>query len=145
MTNTNHMPPPQPTFAPDGERPHRPQEMVPARDAPTAAAAAPEGDQGVIDIWVDSARDTWQRLSEWFTRDSGFGREHPADLTDLFSYWWAAPMAGAMTFLRWLQRVDGLTFGLFGTFTGYAWAWLWQRPLRRVCLLLFLFVIWRFK
>jgi hypothetical protein len=98
---------------------------------------------GAIDIWADSAKDTFRRLWEWFGRDTGFGQEHPPCLSDLFMYWSAAPMAGDNPVLRWVQRVHGFTLGLIFTLIGYAFAWLGQRPLRQFTFLLIFFIFWR--
>jgi hypothetical protein len=98
----------------------------------------------LIDLWIDHGKTTLHKLWRWFAKDTGLGQEHPAPLAELFAYWWRAPMAGDSTFLRWVQRIDGFTIGLFFALTGRAWAWLGERPLRRSCFLLLLFIVWRF-
>ena len=107
-------------------------------DAPRSAL------EDLIDLWMDHGKATLHKLWRWFAKDTGLGKEHPAALADLFAYWWRAPMAGDSTFLRWVQRIDGFTIGLFFALSGRAWAWLGERPLRRSCFLLLLFIVWRF-
>jgi hypothetical protein len=106
--------------------------------------AGPDGEPGLVDLWVDELKSTARRLGEWTGREASVTREQPASLHDLALYWRAAPMAGGNPLLRLLQRLDGFTLGVAFTLAGYAFAWIGQRPLRRVTFLLFAFIVWRF-
>jgi hypothetical protein len=99
----------------------------------------------LVNLWVDEAKATLERLWSWLSREKGLLSEHPASLADLAAYWWRAPMAGDAGVWRFLQRLHGFTFGLFFTFTGYAWAWLGQRPLRSLTFLILFTIVWRFS
>lgn len=114
-------------------------------DDETGEGDTPTGVEEHVNRWVDEAKATLERLWSWLSRERGLLTEHPAALLDLAIYWWRAPMAGASGLLRFLQRADGFTAGLFFTLTGYAWAWLGQRPLRRYCFLLLALIVWRFR
>lgn len=119
---------------------------APAREADSVTGGDAEDVsvlEGLLDQWVEEGKSTGRRLGDWFARDSALRREHPASLGELFRYWVQAPMAGGVPLLKWVQRIDGFTAGLFGTVTGYAWAWLWQRPLRRYTFIVLGVVVWR--
>lgn len=99
----------------------------------------------LINLWVDEAKATAARLYGWLSRERGLLSEHPASLADLAAYWWRSPMSGGAGVWRFLQRLHGFTFGLFFTFTGYACAWLGQRPLRSLTFLILFTIVWRFS
>jgi hypothetical protein len=114
--------------------------------AETDADDTPDGGlEALVNLWVDEAKATLERLWGWLSRERGLLAEHPAALADLFAYWWRSPMAGDSGAWRFLQRIHGFTFGLFFTFTGYAWAWLGQRPLRSLTFLVLFTIVWRFS
>lgn len=123
----------------------RDEEIVTDRDDTADDAAPAEGVEALLDLWMDEAKATAARIWAWLAGDRGLLREHPAPLADLLPYWLRAPMAGNSTFLRWVQRIDGFTVGLFFTSSGYSWAWIGQKPLRRYCFLLLAFIVWRFS
>lgn len=149
------------TSMPEAHGPHRVADAR-ARDArardddivtdsnPEDAAASLEdppsaGLETLVNMWVDEAQATLQHLWGWLSRERGLLSEHPASLADLTAYWWRSPMAGDSGAWRFLQRIHGFTFGLFFTFTGYAWAWLGQRPLRSLTFLVLFTIVWRFS
>lgn len=116
------------------------------QDAGTGTTDAPSSDlESLVNLWVDEAKTTLERLWGWLSRERGLLSEHPASLADLAAYWWRSPMAGDAGVWRFLQRLHGFTFGLFFTVTGYAWAWLGQRPLRSLTFLILFTIVWRFS
>lgn len=116
------------------------------READTGPDEDSETDlETLINLWVDEAKATAERLWGWLSRERGLLSEHPASLADLAVYWWRSPMSGGAGAWRFLQRLHGFTFGLFFTFTGYAWAWLGQRPLRSLTFLILFTIVWRFS
>lgn len=127
-----------------GDARARDDQIVTNSDDETGGHAQQALLEDLIDRWVDEGKRTLNRLWAWLTGDRGLLSEHPASIADLAVYWVRAPLAGASTFLRWVQRIDGFVLGGFGTITGYAWAWLWQRPLRRYCFLLLALIVWRY-
>jgi hypothetical protein len=121
----------------------RADDIVTDSDTPAEDDKAGTGLEALVNLWVDEAKATAARLWGWLSRERGLLSEHPASLADLCTYWWRAPMAGSAGVWRFLQRLHGFTFGLFFTCTGYAWAWLGQRPLRSLCFLLLSTIVWR--
>lgn len=113
-------------------------------DIPPVEAAA-EGLEGLLDLWIDEAKATLERLWRWMSGDRSVLREHPADLVALVEYWWRAPMAGSSGFLRFLQRLDAALFAAPGVAFFTAARWLWERPLRRTCFFLLALIVWRFS
>lgn len=116
-----------------------------AEDAPPSVPVPVPQAPGFVDIWVDQAKETWAQLWLWANKDGGLLTDQPASLRDLSRYWWEAPMAGSSTYLRWVQRVDGFTFGLLFTIIGRSFGWLGEKPIRRLVTLFVLFVILRWS
>ncbi|MCW2900889.1 MAG: hypothetical protein JWO67_3154 [Streptosporangiaceae bacterium] len=130
-----------------------------ARDAGAREASVTEGDDTevsddsddedfsavdeVVELWVQQAKDTFRKLGNWPGRNSGFKAEHPASTYDLLAYAKRAPMAGGVPALRGLQRVHCFLVAIPASWSLYALAWILQRPLRSVCFLIFVVIMWR--
>lgn len=97
----------------------------------------------VVELWVQQAKATLGKLGNWPGRNSGFKAEHPASTYDLLAYAKRAPMAGGVPFLRGVQRVHCFLVALPASWFLYALAWLMQRPLRSLCFLVFVVIVWR--
>lgn len=122
----------------------RDEEIVTDGDDTPADDAPAEGLEALVDLWIDEAKATLERLWRWLSGDRSVLREHPSDIVTLVEYWWRAPMAGASKFLRGLQRADAALIAAPGVAFFTAGRWLWERPLRRTCFFLLAFIVWRF-
>lgn len=97
----------------------------------------------VVDLWLEQAKETLRKLGNWPGRNSGFKAEHPASTFDLLAYAKAAPMAGGVPALKFLQQVHCFLVAIPLSWFLYTAAWLVQRPARSLCFLIFAVVVWR--